>query len=71
MGWILLAFWLLRRAAARGEVRRLSVGQLDIYMLSLIGGVFISSRAFHVFVFEFPSYGLDSLAWIAFWRGGL
>jgi len=71
VGGILLAFWILRRALARGEVQRLSVGRLDIYMLSLIGGVFIGARAFHVFVFEFASYGLDPLAWIAFWRGGL
>lgn len=68
---LLLAYAVLRRAAGRGEIGHLPVGRLDIYMLWLIGGVFLGARLFHVFLFEYASYGFDPPAWLAFWRGGL
>ena len=71
VGGLVLSHWVLRRTAARGEVRELSPGRLDVYMLALIVGVFVGARASHVFLFDFRSYGLDPFAWIAFWRGGL
>jgi phosphatidylglycerol:prolipoprotein diacylglycerol transferase len=67
----LLSFLVLRRAVNRGELRRLSARSLEIYILALIAGVFLGARLFHVFLYQFGSFGLDPQAWIAFWRGGL
>jgi len=67
----LLSFLVLRRSVKRGELRRLSARDLEIYILALIAGVFIGARLFHVFLFQFGSFGLDPQVWIAFWRGGL
>lgn len=67
----LLAWWVLLRAARRGAVANLDEDGVYEYLLWLIGGVLVGARFFHVFVFEYASYGLDPVAWIAVWHGGM
>lgn len=71
----LLGFFLLRatlvRAARRGEIQNLDEGRAESYVGWAFVAALIGARFFHVFIFEFRDYGLDPLAWIAVWRGGL
>jgi len=66
-----LAWWVLSRAVARGDVRNLDEEGLYDFLLHLFAGVLVGARFFHVFVFEFADYGWDPVAWIAVWRGGM
>lgn len=67
----LLVRWYLVRAARSGEIRNLTDQRVDTYVVWALVAALIGARFFHVFVFEFRSYGFDPLAWIAVWRGGL
>lgn len=67
----LLVYGSLVRAGERGEAGGLSREAADRFVAYGITGALVGARFFHVFVFEFSHYGLDPLAWIAVWRGGL
>ncbi len=59
------------RAGETGAEGGLSREAADRFLLYTIVGVLLGARFFHVFVFELDHYGLDPLAWLAVWRGGL
>jgi phosphatidylglycerol:prolipoprotein diacylglycerol transferase len=67
----LLAYAVLKRAGERGEIPGMSHEAADRFAVYAWIGVLVGARAFHVFVFEYSSYGFDPLAWVAVWRGGL
>lgn len=67
----LLAWWVFRRASESGAIDGLEEDDVYEYLIWLILGVLIGARVFHVFVFEFGSYGFDPLGWIAIWHGGM
>jgi phosphatidylglycerol---prolipoprotein diacylglyceryl transferase len=68
---LFLVRWYLVRAARAGEVRKLDEEGVDAYVFGAFIAALLGARLFHVFVFEFGSYGFDPVAWIAVWRGGL
>jgi len=67
----LLAYRAMVRAGERRELPGLTREAADRFLLYALVGVLAGARAFHVFVFEYGHYGLDPLAWLAVWRGGL
>ncbi len=68
---MLFVYLALRGAAREGEVRNLTEEIAENFVLVAIISALLGARFFHVFVFEFDRYGIDPLAWIAVWRGGL
>ncbi len=68
---MLFVYLSLRRAAREGQVSNLTEEIAETFVLGAILCALIGARFFHVFVFEFSRYGVDPLAWIAVWRGGL
>lgn len=70
LGMVLV--WLsLRKAAREDKIRNLTEEGAETFTLAAILGALLGARFFHVFVFEFSRYGVDPIAWIAVWRGGL
>ncbi len=70
LGFVLMR-WYLLRAARAGEIHNLDEAGVDQYVVWALLAALLGARVFHVFVFEFGSYGFDPAAWIAVWRGGL
>jgi phosphatidylglycerol:prolipoprotein diacylglycerol transferase len=68
---MLFVYLALRQAARDGEVESLTEEMAENFVLLAIVCALVGARFFHVFVFEFSRYGIDPLAWIAVWRGGL
>ena len=68
---MLFVYLSLRGAARSGEIRNLTPEVAESFVLAAILAALIGARFFHVFVFEYSRYGLNPLAWIAVWRGGL
>ncbi len=68
---MLFAYLALRQAARRHEIGNMTEEVAENFVLVAILAALIGARFFHVFVFEFNRYGVDPLAWIAVWRGGL
>lgn len=70
LGFLLLRSELLRAARA-GEIANLDRQRAESYVGYALVAALVVARFFHVFVFEFGDYGLDPVAWVAVWRGGL
>jgi phosphatidylglycerol---prolipoprotein diacylglyceryl transferase len=68
---LFLVRWYLVRSARRGEIGGLDDEGVDSYVVGAFVAALLGARLFHVFVFEFGRYGLDPVAWVAVWRGGL
>lgn len=68
---MLLVWRSLRTAVREGKIPNLTEEGAENFVLAAILGALLGARFFHVFVFEFDRYGVDPLAWIAVWRGGL
>jgi phosphatidylglycerol:prolipoprotein diacylglycerol transferase len=68
---MLLTYLSLKKAAVRKELPGMTEEGAESFVLAAIISALVGARFFHVFVFEFNRYGLDPLAWIAVWRGGL
>lgn len=68
---MLFVYLSLRGAARSREIRNLTPEVAESFVLAAILAALIGARFFHVFVFEYSRYGLNPLAWIAVWRGGL
>lgn len=68
---MLLTYLSLKKAAERKELPGMTVEGAENFVLAAIISALVGARFFHVFVFEFDRYGIDPLAWIAVWRGGL
>lgn len=68
---MLFVFLSLRRAARDKLIPNLTEEGAENFVLVAILAALVGARFFHVFVFEFNRYGIDPLAWIAVWRGGL
>jgi len=66
-----LTFLSLRKASRDRLIPNLNEELSESFVLAAILGALIGARFFHVFVFEFDRYGIDPLAWISVWRGGL
>jgi len=68
---MLFVYLSLRKAARQDRIRNLTEEGAETFTLVAILAALVGARFFHVFVFEFHRYGVDPLAWIAVWRGGL
>jgi phosphatidylglycerol:prolipoprotein diacylglycerol transferase len=68
---MLLTYLSLKKAAVRKELPGMTQEGAENFVLVAIMSALVGARFFHVFVFEFSRYGVDPLAWIAVWRGGL
>jgi phosphatidylglycerol:prolipoprotein diacylglycerol transferase len=68
---MLFVYLTLRRAGRTGAIPQLNDELSESFVLLGILGALLGARFFHVFVFEFDRYGINPLAWIAVWRGGL
>jgi phosphatidylglycerol:prolipoprotein diacylglycerol transferase len=68
---MLFVYLSLRKAAVQREMRGLTEEGAEGFVLLAIALALVGARFFHVFVFEFDRYGMDPVAWIAVWRGGL
>lgn len=68
---MLFVYLSLRKAAREKQIDNLTDESAENFVLSAIICALIGARFFHVFVFEFNRYGIDPIAWIAVWRGGL
>jgi phosphatidylglycerol:prolipoprotein diacylglycerol transferase len=68
---MLFTYLSLRRAGRDGTIPQLNDELAESFVLLGILGALLGARFFHVFVFEFDRYGINPLAWIAVWRGGL
>lgn len=68
---MLFVYLSLRKAARQERIPNLSEEIAENFVLAAILAALVGARFFHVFVFEFDRYGIDPLAWISVWRGGL
>jgi phosphatidylglycerol:prolipoprotein diacylglycerol transferase len=68
---MLFVYLSLRKAARQNRIPNLDEEISENLALAGVIGALIGARFFHVFVFEFDRYGIDPLAWISVWRGGL
>ena len=68
---MLFVYLSLRNAARDKQIANLTEELAENFVLGAILCALIGARFFHVFVFEFSRYGIDPLAWVAVWRGGL
>jgi phosphatidylglycerol:prolipoprotein diacylglycerol transferase len=68
---MLLVWMSLRKAVREDKIPNLTEEGAENFTLAAVLGALLGARFFHVFVFEFDRYGIDPLAWIAVWRGGL
>jgi len=68
---MLLTYLSLKKAVERKELPGMTQESAENFVLAAIISALLGARFFHVFVFEFDRYGIDPLAWIAVWRGGL
>lgn len=68
---MLLTYLSLVKAVRQNRIPRLTEELSESFVLTAILAALLGARFFHVFVFEFDRYGVDPLAWIAVWRGGL
>jgi len=68
---MLFTYLALRNAARDRQLENLTEEVAESFVLTAIICALVGARFFHVFVFEFDRYGIDPLAWIAVWRGGL
>lgn len=68
---MLFVYLSLRAAARTRKIGNLTEQGAETFTLVAIVAALVGARFFHVFVFEFHRYGIDPLAWIAVWRGGL
>ncbi len=67
---MLFVFLSLRKAGREGSLP-LNDELAESFVLLGVVSALLGARFFHVFVFEFDRYGMNPLAWIAVWRGGL
>ncbi|MEX1257684.1 MAG: prolipoprotein diacylglyceryl transferase [Gemmatimonadota bacterium] len=68
---MLFAYLSLLKAAREKKIAGLTPEISESFVLAAILAALLGARFFHVFVFEYDRYGLDPMAWIAVWRGGL
>jgi phosphatidylglycerol:prolipoprotein diacylglycerol transferase len=68
---MLFVYLSLRKAAREDRIPGMTEEIAENFVLAAILAALVGARFFHVFVFEFDRYGIDPLAWIAVWRGGL
>jgi phosphatidylglycerol---prolipoprotein diacylglyceryl transferase len=68
---MLVVYLSFLKAVRQQRIPRLTEEISESFVLTAIIGALLGARFFHVFVFEFDRYGIDPMAWIAVWRGGL
>ena len=68
---MLFVYLSLRKASREREMKNITEEIAESFVLTAIICALIGARFFHVFVFEFDRYGINPMAWIAVWRGGL
>ncbi len=68
---MLFVYLSLRKATRENRIPNLTEEISENFVLAAILAALIGARFFHVFIFEFDRYGIDPMAWVAVWRGGL
>jgi len=68
---MILVYLSLVKAVKQDRIPNLTEQISESFVLAAILAALLGARFFHVFVFEFDRYGMDPVAWIAVWRGGL
>lgn len=68
---MLFVYRSLKKASQKHLIPHLTEEISENFVLTAILAALLGARFFHVFVFEFDRYGIDPIAWISVWRGGL